>query len=255
MIRSAFLSRECNYMIIYTAAVKTILCRTLALLLLLSLPLTSQAQFSSVEDELAPHPELGPRSLDDLSDEAYAIRSEELLQESNRVMAPVPRVVKRRLFDLMAGVSMFSMRDMFNFMTSKVKVAEDITFDEVIESMEIRANAINFKKVGHNEFWRDVSAISGLATTRVEVLQFCDAMVGRRMLDYSPEFVVFIPCRIAVYQDANGEIWIMTLDWDVSWLATAWHPDSQLDEQLKQDAIRIRDAMTEIMMAGAEGDF
>ena len=45
------------------------------------------------------------------------------------------------------------------------------------------------------------------------------------------------------------------LDWDVSWLAKAWHPDTQLPEQLKQDAIRIRDAMEEIMNAGAKGEW
>ncbi len=220
-----------------------------------TVPAYAQSSFSSVEDELAPHPELGPRTLDDLSDEAREVRGKELLDESARVMAPLPAVVKQRAFDLMSVMSPMSMRDMFNFMTLKMKVEEGITFDEVIESMEIKANTVNFKKVGHNEFWKDVSAITGKATSRVEVLQFCDAIVGRRMLDYSPEFVVFIPCRIAVYQDANGEIWIMMLDWDVSWLALAWHPDSELGEQLTQDAVRIKDAMVQIMQAGVEGDF
>ena len=56
-------------------------------------------------------------------------------------------------------------------------------------------------------------------------------------------------------EDATGEIWIMTLDWDVSWLSMAWHPDSILPEDLKQDAIRIRDAMEEIMHAGATGEW
>jgi uncharacterized protein (DUF302 family) len=89
----------------------------------------------------------------------------------------------------------------------------------------------------------------------VEILQYCDAAVGRRMLDYSPEFVIFIPCRIAVIEDASGDIWLMTMDWDVSWLAMAWHPDSKLNDQLKNDAVRIRDAMEQIMQAGAKGEW
>ena len=88
---------------------------------------------------------------------------------------------------------------------------------------------------------------------RIEVLQFCDAIVGRRMIDFSPEFSIFIPCRITVLEDATGEIWLMTLDWDVSWLARAWQPGSKLDPDLVRDAIRIRDAMTQIMEAGAIG--
>ncbi|MDH3379956.1 MAG: DUF302 domain-containing protein, partial [Gammaproteobacteria bacterium] len=199
--------------------------------------------------------ELGPRLLKDVSEEAQIVRRQQLKQSTSPVLPPVPAPVKKQMFDSMAAVSGMSMRDLFNFMTAKKKAKEGLTFDEVIESMEIKANDVNFKKVGHNQFWKDVSAISGLPTLRVEILQFCDATVGRSMLDYSPEFVIFIPCRIAVLEDAEGDIWLMTMDWDVSWLAMAWHPESQLDEKLKQEAIRIRDAMAEIMQAGATGEW
>ncbi len=210
---------------------------------------------TTVEDELSPQPELGPRLLSDISEEAQAVRRQQLKESTHPVLPPVPAAMKKQMFDAMSAVSGMSMRELFNFMTSKKKVAEGITFDEVIESMEIKANDVNFKKVGHNMFWRDVGAISGVPTLRVEVLQFCDATVGRAMLDYSPEFVIFIPCRIAVLEDANADLWVMTLDWDVSWLALAWHPDSQLGVELKQEAIRIRDAMEEIMHAGATGEW
>ena len=210
---------------------------------------------ASVAAELAPDYESGPRLIQDLSEEAQKIRRQQLMRQSNRVMPPVPRAQKKALFDMMTPMSSMSMRDLFNFMTDKIKADPELTFDDVVEAMELKANEVNFKKVGHNEFWRDVSAFSGLPTLRLEILQFCDASVGRRMLDYSPEFSIFIPCRITVMEDATGEIWLMTLDWDVSWLARAWQPGSQLDPELVKDAIRIRDAMTEIMQAGATGDW
>lgn len=216
---------------------------------------TASAAPPEIEEELKPHKELGARKISDLSPEAQKVLRERLIKTTRRPMPPVPKRTKKAMYDMMAAFSPLSMRDMFNFMTDKMKVNEGITFDEVIESMEIKANDLNFKKVGHSEFWKDVAAISGVPTPRVEVLWFCDALVGRRMLDYSAEFSVFIPCRITVYEDANGDLWVMTLDWDVSWLAMAWHPDSQLDEELKQDAIRIRDVMTEIMRAGATGEW
>ncbi len=209
----------------------------------------------NVAAELAPNYESGPRLIQDLSDEAQKIRRQQLMRQSNRVMPPVPRAQKKALYDMMTPMSSMSMRDLFNFMTDKIKADPELTFDDVVEAMELKANEVNFKKVGHNEFWRDVSAFSGLPTLRLEILQFCDASVGRRMLDYSPEFSIFIPCRITVMEDATGEIWLMTLDWDVSWLARAWQPGSQLDPELVRDAIRIRDAMTEIMQAGASGDW
>lgn len=216
---------------------------------------TQEAEDPEVADELAPHPELGPRLLSDISEKAQAIRRKQLLESTKPVLPPVPQELKKSTFDAMAAASGMSMRDMFNFMTAKKKAAEGVSFDDVVEAMDLKANEVNFKKVGHSMFWKDVSANSGLPTLRIEILQYCDALIGRKMLDYSPEFSIFIPCRITVLEDANGDIWLMTLDWDVSWLSMAWHPDSKLEEELKQDAIRIRDAMEVIMEAGATGEW
>ncbi len=208
-----------------------------------------------VVEALKPQPELGARLISEMSDEVQEIMRSQLMETSNRPLPPVPAATKKQLFDQMTAVSGLGMRDMFNFMTSKKKVAEGIEFDEVVEAMLLKANEVNFKNVGHNQFWRDASAITGYPSLRVEILQFCDAVVGRRMLDFSPEFSIFIPCRITVMEDANGDIWLMTLDWDVSWLANAWHPESELSEQLKEDALRIRDAMETIMHAGANAEW
>ncbi len=208
----------------------------------------------SVKKELTPQFEIGPRTLDQLSPEAHAIRQKELLKGSKRPMKSYPSALKNFAYGVMAS-GPFSIRDMFNWLAWKVKVDEDITFDEVIESMDIKANDLNFKRVGENTFWKDVGAITGLPTSRVEVISYCDALVGRRMLDFSPEFSVFIPCRITVFEDYTGDIWIMTMDWNVAWIKNAWHPDSKLNNQLIDDAVRIRDAMAAIMEAGAKGEW
>ena len=98
-----------------------------------------------------------------MSEEAQKIRREQLMQQSNRVMPEVPPEQKQQLFNQMAPMSNMSMRDLFNFMTAKIKADPELSFDEIIESMELKANEVNFKKVGHNEFWRDVGANSGIA--------------------------------------------------------------------------------------------
>ncbi len=211
--------------------------------------------FAGVEDELSPHPELGPRLLDDLSPEAQTVWREKLIEQTRPVMPPVPQQIKQAAYDAMAAVSPWSMRDLFNWMAWKIKAKKGLSFDEVIEAMDLKANEVNFKKTGHSMIWKDVGAITGLPTTRIEVLHYCDALVGRKMLDISPEFAVFIPCRIAVYEDPRGEIWLMTMDWDIAWIRMAVHPDSQLDEELKQDAVRVWNAMESIMRAGASGEW
>ncbi len=56
-------------------------------------------------------------------------------------------------------------------------------------------------------------------------------------------------------EDAQGKLWVMTLDWDVNWINLAQNPNSVLDEELRADAIRIREGMRYIMEGAASGDF
>lgn len=174
----------------------------------------------------------------------------------NTVSASISSEAKRKAFQTMMMVSPMSMRDMISIMAEKMPVAEDVSFDDAVDSMKLRANEINFKLVGHNALWLDVRAISGDENTpRVEIFQFCDAMVARKVLDHVPEFVVFLPCRIALLEDTDKKLWVMTLDWDVSWMDFAQNPNSNLSAELRDDAKRIREGIRYIMEGAATGDF
>ena len=73
----------------------------------------------------------------------------------------------------------------------KVKVKKGLTFDEVVESMMLRANKLNFKYVGNNLMWKDFRAVLGdMDAPRVEVHSFCDIAVGRDLLKIS---VLYLP--------------------------------------------------------------
>ncbi|MGB5705404.1 MAG: DUF302 domain-containing protein [Arenicellales bacterium] len=173
----------------------------------------------------------------------------------NTVIEEFPAETRVAMLQNMAAANPWSLRQVFNFMTLKMKANEDLSFDDVIEAMDSQAVEENLKRSGHNMVWKEVEAKTGKPTPRFEILQYCDALVARMVLDYSPEFSIFLPCRISVLEDAVGDIWLMTLDWDVSWLSFVWHPDSQLDEELKENGRRIRNAMVSIMEAGASGDW
>lgn len=175
---------------------------------------------------------------------------------ANTVSDAISDEAKRNVYQSLMMLSPLSLRDMISIMADKMPVAEDVSFEDAVDSMKLRANEINFKFVGHSPLSADVAAISGDEDTpRVEIFQFCDAMVARKVLDYAPEFVVFLPCRIALIEDADDKLWVMTLDWDVNWLNLAQNPNSVLDEDLKNEAIRIRDGMRYIMEGAATGDF
>lgn len=149
----------------------------------------------------------------------------------------------------------FSMQEMIAMMAVKYPAKEGLSFDDVVESMKTKANEINFKFVGVNPLWKDVVAISGKTDTpRVEFYSFCDAMIARELLDLSLEFAIFLPCRIAVVEDAHKKIWVLTLDWDVRWLDNSKNPN-QISAGLREKAIKVREAIDKIMKAGASGDF
>ena len=64
-----------------------------------------------------------------------------------------------------------------------------------------------------------------------------------------------LPCQIALVEDADGQLWVMTMDWDVSWLDFAQNPNSHLSKELRADATRIREHIRYIMEGAATGDF
>jgi hypothetical protein len=124
----------------------------------------------------------------------------------------------------------------------------------VIESMMLRANQINLKFVGKNAISKDFKAVLGDDNApRIEVFSFCDIAIGREILRVIPEMVVFMPCRIAVMEDADKHIWILTLDWDVTGIDLAGK-QVNITPELRQGALTIRDKLDSVMRAGASGE-
>jgi uncharacterized protein (DUF302 family) len=173
----------------------------------------------------------------------------------NKVSPGVSREAKKNAFQTAMATSPLSMRDMMGIMAEKMPVNEDVSWDDAIEAMKLRANEVNFKFVGSSKLWKEIEAVTGQPSAKVEMFRFCDAAVARRILDVVPEFIVFLPCKIALMEDGEGKLWVMTMDWDVSWLDYAQNPNSHLAKDIRVDAQKIRDSMRYIMEGAATGDF
>ena len=171
----------------------------------------------------------------------------------NTFMPPISPEAKIKAAQSALFINPLGLRDMINMMVSKKKVEEGVTFDEVVESMDLRANQLNMKKVGHNTPNKLISGITGKPSPRLEILSYCDVLTMREIVDFVPEFVVFLPCRISVLEDADGQIWIATLDWDVRWLDTGQNPN-RISKGLRERALKVRNALESIMEAGARGE-
>lgn len=173
--------------------------------------------------------------------------------EPNTVSEGISKEAKTKAIQSMMMANPLSIRDMMNLMTHKVKAKPGVSFDDVVTSMKLRANFHNYKYVGHAPMSKDVEAVTGKPSPRVEVFSFCDSVVARRLLDYAPELIAFLPCRIAVLEDAKKQIWLITIDWDISWVDYNQNPN-KMDADLYKEARRIREVMEDMMLAGANGD-
>jgi uncharacterized protein (DUF302 family) len=173
----------------------------------------------------------------------------------NTVAESISPEARANFVSSMMAVNPFSLREMIAMMAVKYPAKEGLKFDDVVDAMKAKANEINFKFVGHSPLWKDVVAITGKTDTpRVEFFTFCDALVAREILDLSLEFAIFLPCRVAVLEDADKKIWLMTLDWDVRWLDASKN-QNQMSASLRDKSIMVRDAIDKIMRAGASGEF
>ena len=147
-----------------------------------------------------------------------------------------------------------NIRDIMNYMTTKYQAKSGLSFDDVVESMKLRANQLNLKLVGHSPMWKDIQAVLGDSTSpRMEVFHFCDIEAGREVMKLVPEAIVYLPCRIAVMEDDKKNIWVLTLDWDTAWLDSI-NGSMGVTPQLAKMAADIRDKMDNVMRAGANGE-
>ena len=175
--------------------------------------------------------------------------------EMSRVIPPEEKEkLMKQMMPMMNLVTRMDVKDVMNLMTIKYQAKEGLSFDDVVESMKLRANQLNFKMVGHSPMWKDIQAVLGdTSAPRMEVFHYCDIAAGREVMKYAPESIVFLPCRIAVMEDADKKIWVLTLDWNTAWLDSISGKMGAPTELMKY-ATDIRDKMDNIMRAAAAGD-
>jgi uncharacterized protein (DUF302 family) len=175
--------------------------------------------------------------------------------QMNRILTPEEKKRWMQLaMPMTTNMVQMDAREVVNHFAVKYKAKPGITFDEVVESMMLRANQVNLKFVGKNQMWKDFRLVlHDDSAPRIEVFSFCDIAVGRDLLRTIPEMAVFMPCRITVMEDADKNIWIMTLDWDVTGINVAGK-QLNITPELRKGAQAIHDKIDSVMRAGANGE-
>lgn len=175
--------------------------------------------------------------------------------QMSRVLSPEERQRWLQMtMPVVGNMMQVDAREAMNHFAIKYQAKAGLSFDDVVQSMMLRANKVNLKFVGNNAMWRDFQAVLGdMDAPRVEILSFCDIAIGRELLKVLPEMIVFFPCRIAVMEDADKNIWVLMLDWDITWLNLAGKQLGMTPE-LRSGFLSIREKMDSVMRAGANGE-
>ncbi len=130
----------------------------------------------------------------------------------------------------------------------KMPISEDVSIDEAIESMQLRANSLNVKQVSHQPMYKEFEALGLSDNFRIEIFQFCNAKIAKAMIEFDMTFAAYMPCRVVIMQDKADKGWLIMMNPEL------FINSAQLPPKLKAEAKKIRDDLMSIIQAGANGE-
>lgn len=132
----------------------------------------------------------------------------------------------------------------------KVPVEEGLTVEDVELSMKNIANEHNIKAVGELPLSEQVELMTGEKQRFLKIYMYCNPLTAMKMVQHSDAYSAYLPCRIAMIKDKTGKLWLYALDMDMMIWGGATLPDF-----LKEEALKVRFVIKDIMERAAEGDF
>jgi uncharacterized protein (DUF302 family) len=130
----------------------------------------------------------------------------------------------------------------------RMSLQDGISRENAIQALMSRAAEINLKFIGRQQVSKELEA-RGLKTPYFDIFQFCNPEDARRMILHDPIYAAYMPCRIVLAEDKRGKLWLMMLNLDMLINSKLLPPE------LTEIAIRVNQAMLDVMLAGATGEF
>jgi uncharacterized protein (DUF302 family) len=129
------------------------------------------------------------------------------------------------------------------------KVAPGVTQEQIEQSLASVASEMNIRSVGDLPLSKELEARTGQPQKLLKVYNFCNPFTARKMVDFSPHMAAYLPCRITLVERDDG-LWLYTLNMDMM-----IRMGRKLPEDLKKDALRVREAIWLMMERGSKGEF
>ncbi len=134
-------------------------------------------------------------------------------------------------------------------MMDEYKVNDDITNDEVVESIKAITEELNMRVTGDIKmFTKEDAAPNEVKHTRI--ISVCSLEIAKVFLNHSRYYGGFMPCRFILVEYGNGERYLVTMD-----LTLAIHGGYTLPPEMLKMAEYVQKAMHEIPSRAAKGEF
>lgn len=130
------------------------------------------------------------------------------------------------------------------------KVAEGLTFEEVDQSIRNIAIERNIKDVGDLPLGDQVAAMTGEPWRRLNIYLYCNPLTAAKMVEFDIAYAAYLPCRVSLVEDDEGQMWIYTLNMDLM-----IYGGETLPPELLEEALAVKETMLAILEGAAEGDF
>lgn len=129
------------------------------------------------------------------------------------------------------------------------KVKTGVTINDLEQVLTQIAAERNMKGVGDLPLSKELEARTGKPQKFLKVYSFCTPTTAREMVDFSPHMAAYLPCRITVVEKEDG-LWMYTLNMDMM-----VKMGRKLPSPLKENAMKVRDTIWEMMERGSKGEF
>lgn len=136
----------------------------------------------------------------------------------------------------------------------EVPVKDNVSYKDLVESLKSLSEGMNFVNPANFPISEHMQQRGQNSQGIKEVRTFCNLSMGTEIILDHPEFLVFAPCRLAIYEkpDANGTLHLFIgLDRPTHDLKNIKHPTARAQAAAKQ----LEDALIELMEKARRGDF
>lgn len=131
---------------------------------------------------------------------------------------------------------------------AQMQVKKGLKPEDAIQAMLSKAAELNMKLVGQQYVSRELEE-RGQKSPYLTIVQFCDPEDAKTMVVHNPIYASYMPCRIALVEDKEGNLWLMMLSLDMLINSDLLPPE------VVEIAIRVNQSMLEVMVAGSTGEF